>query len=412
MKKKLLPVILVCCMLSAWLAAYAHADDIVDSGECGDNAHWSLNSAGTLSITGSGAMKDFGWHWYGNSRYSNSPWGTHNSPYLNMITSVTVSNGITVIGSHSFYGLDRLTKVTLPDSLTMINDAAFYCCTSLTKITLPANIARIADYTFAGCSNLLGLTIPENVAGIGDHAFEDCDRLTSIVIPENVAGIGDGAFSNCNRLTSIVIPASVENVSVNAFASCDKLKRVTILGEIPIIKADTFSDCPALEEITIPESVMVIEENAFSACAALKDVYFTGTESMWREISVDGGNNALENATIHYDTSPEAAYRINGITISDNDGKSLSAIPNGSFLATVSVSNRTSGTSPVVFLAAYSKEGKFQDFAYVTVKEPVGATVEVTLPIDNSAGNIAQLKAFAVSSIGGYTPVGTPVSYP
>lgn len=65
-----------------------------------------------------------------------------------------------------------------------------------------------------------------------------------------------------------------------------------------------------------------------------------------------------------------------------------------------------------MFLAAYSNDGKFQDFVYVTVKETVGATVEVTLPIDNAAGNIAELKAFAVSSIGGYTPVEAPVSYP
>ena len=103
--------------------------------------------------------------------------------------------------------------------------------------------------------------------------------------------------------------------------------------------------------------------------------------------------------------------RINGITVSDNDGKPLSAIPKGAFLATVSITNRASGTSPVVFLAAYSS-GKFQDFAYVTLKEPVGATMEVTLPINNSAGNITELKAFAVSSVGSYAPIGNPVSYP
>ena len=259
----------------------------------------------------------------------------------------------------------------------------------MTRITFPDSVANIDDEVFYGCSNLLSFTIPENVAGIGARAFQDCDRLTSIVIP-----------------------AKVENVSENAFTSCDRLERVTILGDIPIIKAKTFSDCPALKEITIPDSVMIIEENAFSGCDALTDVYFTGTESMWNEISIDGGNTPLENATVHFDTSVEATYRINSLSISDLAGNPLTEIPNGVFLQTVSVTNRASGGTPVIFVAAYSADGQFLNYAYVTVKEPVGGTVEVTLPVDNSGGNVAQLKAFAVRSFDGLEPIGNLVTFP
>ncbi|MBQ7681217.1 MAG: hypothetical protein IJT31_03260, partial [Oscillibacter sp.] len=65
-----------------------------------------------------------------------------------------------------------------------------------------------------------------------------------------------------------------------------------------------------------------------------------------------------------------------------------------------------------IFVAAYSADGQFQNYAYVTVKEPVGGTVEVTLPVDNSGGNIAQLKAFAVRSFGGLEPIGNLVTFP
>ncbi|MBR0282982.1 MAG: hypothetical protein IJQ81_15585, partial [Oscillibacter sp.] len=138
---------------------------------------------------------------------------------------------------------------------------------------------------------------------------------------------------------------------------------------------------------------------------------YTGTEEMWNQISVDAGNTPLDSATIHTDTSPGAAYRINGITVSDGAQK-VDAIPQGSFFATVSITNRASGTSPMICLAAYTENGKFQKFVYVTVKEPIGGTVEVTLPVDNSGGKIAQLKAFAVSSFDNLIPVGNVVSYP
>ena len=170
--------------------------------------------------------------------------------------------------------------------------------------------------------------------------------------------------------------------------------------------------CPALKEITISDSVVIVGEKAFSGCSALKDVYFTGAESLWKNITINSGNTPLENADIHFDTSVEATYRINALSISDADGKPLTAIPESSFLATVSVTNRASGATPIVFLASYDAKGQYQGLAYVTVKEPVGGTVEITLPVDNSGGNVAQLKAFAVKSFSGMEVIGNPVVFP
>ena len=35
------------------------ADDVVDSGTCGENLTWVLNSEGTLTISGTDAMTDY-----------------------------------------------------------------------------------------------------------------------------------------------------------------------------------------------------------------------------------------------------------------------------------------------------------------------------------------------------------------
>ncbi|MBQ9618425.1 MAG: leucine-rich repeat protein, partial [Oscillibacter sp.] len=120
MKKKLLPIILVCCMLSVWLAAYAHADDIVASGNCGvtgrngSDVQWTLDSSGHLTISGHGAMSD------------SHPWNSNR----NMIISVTVNEGVTSIGSLAFENLNRLTQATLPDSVLVIENQAFNGCSN------------------------------------------------------------------------------------------------------------------------------------------------------------------------------------------------------------------------------------------------------------------------------------------
>jgi hypothetical protein len=50
------------------------------------------------------------------------------------LTSVTIPDSVTYIGSNAFYGCSSLTSVTIPDSVTYIGVAAFKGCTSLTEV--------------------------------------------------------------------------------------------------------------------------------------------------------------------------------------------------------------------------------------------------------------------------------------
>lgn len=179
-----------------------------------------------------------------------------------------------------------------------------------------------------------------------------------------------------------------------------------------MINTSTFRDCPALTTVTFPDSVAIIKEQAFMNCDELKDVYFTGSQDMWNQISIEDSNPCLEAATIHYDTAVTSAYKINSLSVMSADGKPASAIPSGSFLTTVSVTNCTSGGSPVIFLAAYGGDGQYQGLMYVTVQAPVGGTAEITLPVDNPDGTISRVKAFAVKSFADLEVIGSPVSFP
>ena len=67
----------------------AEAADIVASGECGaegDNVKWQLDSEGTLTISGEGAMPD---HWW---RAEQTPWYTQNT-----FSKVVIEDGVTDI---------------------------------------------------------------------------------------------------------------------------------------------------------------------------------------------------------------------------------------------------------------------------------------------------------------------------
>ncbi len=109
MKKQLLLLVLML------LPMIAHADK---SGTCGYNLTWTLNeSTGTLTIEGSGAMKD-----YSSSSYA--PWYT----YRQMILSVVIGDGVTNIGNYAFYVCSGLTSITIPNSVTSIGVGAFYYC--------------------------------------------------------------------------------------------------------------------------------------------------------------------------------------------------------------------------------------------------------------------------------------------
>jgi hypothetical protein len=55
----------------------------------------------------------------------------------------------------------------------------------------------------------------------------------------------------------------------------------------------------------ITDSVTSIGYSAFNGCSALKDVYYTGTEEEWGQISIGSDNYDLTSATIHYNYVPE-----------------------------------------------------------------------------------------------------------
>ena len=303
------------------------------SGTCGDNATWVLDNNGTLTISGSGAMK------------SGSPWGE----YKDNITSVVIESGITNIGDQAFQGCRNLTTVqvgdtvneigafafdkcvslssiNLPAGVTVIDFGAFQYCSALTSIDLPEGLTKIESMAFS-CAGLTSLTLPASVQSIEGEAFS-ATKLTSFSWPEQITTIPYSAFESCSLLTSIEIPDTVQTIESRAFSYCDGLTSFTIPDGVSIIDEETFKKCSNLNSVVIPASVTAIKGGAFEECLNLQDVYYSGKKSDWDNITISttgliGDINSatiLQKASKHYSNEHEYVWTETG------DGWSVSAV--------------------------------------------------------------------------------------
>ena len=241
-----------------------------------------------------------------NIKFSNSsstPLSLGATLYLNNqpITTLTIPNDVTSIGSSAFRYCSSLTSVVIPDSVTSIGSSAFGYCSSLTSVVIPDSVTSIGEGAFAGCSSLTSVVIPDSVTSIDSYAFAQCNSLTSVVIPDSVTSIGSYAFAWCNRLTSVVIPDSVTSIGSSAFDNCSSLKyniegNLKYLGNSSnpyVYLADTtstsitfakindnckfigyaaFAGCSSLTSVVIPDSVTSIGSSAFGHCSSLTSV--------------------------------------------------------------------------------------------------------------------------------------------
>ena len=266
MKKRLLSFVLAVLMIASLLPVTALAADIVDSGTCGaegdgSNLTWTLDSDGTLTISGSGDMYDYG--------FLSAPWYGSRS----RVKSAVIAEGVTSIGRYAFDGCTSLTSVTIPDSVTSIGIVAFHDCKSLTSVTIPDSVTSIGNGAFRGCTSLASVTIPDSVTSIGAWTFCDCISLTNVTIPDSVTSIGDWAFMDCSSLTSVTIPDSVTSIGEQAFAYCTSLTSVTIPDSVTSIGWYAFDGCTSLTSVTIPDSVTSIGGCAFRYCTSLTGIW-------------------------------------------------------------------------------------------------------------------------------------------
>ncbi|MBQ2285185.1 MAG: leucine-rich repeat domain-containing protein, partial [Clostridia bacterium] len=287
---KKLGILFVTLLIMLFLNLSASAEEVVDSGFYGadidnKNISWVLYEDGTLILSGTGEM----YNRISLNEIYNGKYDSCELLPLKKTSKVIIESGITSIGKYAFcidieggWMRSGISEVILPDTLESIGKAAFQA-TSIKEITLPDSLKVIDESAFYNCYYLTKINIPSSLNIIGRSAFYNC-QIKNVNMPNSVTNIGDYAFSE-TRIESITIPKGVTNI-----------------GE------GTFYCCTSLENITIPDSVINIGNYAFWCCEKLKDVYYTGSEEQWKNITVGYENECLVNANIYYNYKGELPH--------------------------------------------------------------------------------------------------------
>lgn len=169
----------------------------VASGNCGpsgsDTVKWSLDSNGTLTLSGSGAM--------GNGvRTATDTGATYSSywaDYQNQVKKVVFEGNITSIGNYAFQRNITLTSIVIPDTVTTIGIRAFAECSNLKDVILSQNLSRIYEIAFYMCTSLEKIEIPESTKYIYEYAFSECTALDLITIKADIIYITSSENTIC-----------------------------------------------------------------------------------------------------------------------------------------------------------------------------------------------------------------------
>ena len=270
--------------------------------KCGDSLYWELDG-NTLTITGSGAMDDYG--------DSGAPWcGDAQS-----ITEIILPEGLTYIGSFAFEYCD-IGSIALPESLETIGDEAFLECSSLMEIHLPAGVTSVHPLAYY-VTPVRFITVDEanTVYKAENNVLLTKDGTTAllvpfagdVLIPEGVTALDENALAE-RRPDTLTIPTTLTDVDGSTFAwsrvgeyivtdgnpslrSTDGLllsadgARLIAAGtaETSVTVPDSVTEIGSwcwpnayysmtcdLEEVTIPDSVTVFGDHAVPSGATIR----------------------------------------------------------------------------------------------------------------------------------------------
>ena len=249
-------------------------DENVTSRNCGatvnDNVTWNFDSAtGTLTISGTGAMKDMSYEDEGEDQ----PW----LDYRTTITKIVIGFGITQIGKLAFYNCVNVEEVVFErdgngnSSVTTIGNHAFRQLeNALTEIVIPASVEEIGNNSFHNCTQLQNIIFEEgsNLTTIGEQAFRNVMSVEEYIIPSNVNTIANEAFMGNKDLKRFYYPSrasfgesvfytsnKLEYFGKYTINETDKTCSVSYIGLNTTTCLPDATIVPTVSEIIIPETI-------------------------------------------------------------------------------------------------------------------------------------------------------------
>lgn len=385
------------------------------------------------------------------------------------LANISIPNSVTNVGVGVFYDCTGLTNVSLGKGIEAIPKDMFYNCSSLKRVFLSQKVLEIGDNAFGNCSKIETVYFAGSESqwsniekNSGNESLTDapvvlynvkrktyrfetnCDtklrNINDYAILERPKLQNDGKtwqgwFDNSEYLGNpIVFPYCSNNTTLYALWS-DKtghtFESAINVQENRKYEVSIEEENQSLYYVFVPKNTKVYKfytEGNIDTCGYLYD------EDGF-EIADDDDSGEESNFSVSYSLTAgktyyikvecysgsglftlavddPIAYRINGIELKDTAGNEISGIPKEIFLASISFTNVCATDDAVVLLAAYNAKGAFKGVMYVSAEGvQTGATVKLTVPVNNSDGDISRLKALCWSSLDSMIPIGDEAVY-
>lgn len=230
----------------------------VISGTCGDNATYTLDEEGVLTISGQGKINK--------SLYYGGELRIYD------VYKIVIEEGITELGEDCMSGFDSVDEVILPSTLISIGNYSLSKLTALKELTLPDNVISIGGRVFQWCDNLEAIYIPDSVTSIGVQTFSYCDKLSKVRLPKNMERIEEGLFESCASLTEITWPENLKSIGSRSFQGCNSLQNIVIPDTVEIVEDEAFSFCENLGELTFGTSIKTVGKGYAKKSLALHKI--------------------------------------------------------------------------------------------------------------------------------------------
>ena len=273
------------------------------------------------------------------------------------LTSVTISDNVTSLGSYSFFNAYRLEHLKIGSGITQINqsytfgyvgtsastkpdldlskdvglsvgknefsrcyfnnvifpknctlssNSFSYCSASTLSFGSGTKISDVNSYSsvFYKCNisniDLNGVTL------IGNYAFSYISGFTSITIPPSVTTFGAYAFTSVSGLNSVTIDYA-SNATLGSYQfSGSSITSLTIGSNPTSIGNSMFQNCKKLTTIVIPSNISSIGSSAFEGCSGLTSITVHSTTPPTLEYSVFNNTN---NCPIYVPPESVDAYK-------------------------------------------------------------------------------------------------------
>lgn len=395
LKRLLSLVVCVAMLTTALFSISAVSAAEVANGTCGSNLTWTLDDAGTLTISGIGLMYD-----YSNKNETDDAGNItkdYSAPWINYaadIKKVVIGKEVSYIGENAFEACTALESVVLsagtyapyvpvesfaldtPYKLMSYNaNAPIYANTVSggLKATPNAQVARdfyleeattlegapayriyyyyndVKNYLYHSGTSTTGFKYTETVPLYNETTDDTTgevvqgDEISTVWTYEESTGAWLAPASN-NRFLAADTSSTREDIRCYAYSNITKAQYS--IAKFAVKDPAAAADIPGITSIG---------KYAFSDCAALTNIYCRTTEEAWAKVSVQSNNDVIASANVTFGYTEDAPA-----TLELNAGSIYTIDEENAFIILKAAKN--TGESQEVFMSNIAT-----DRAYVQV---------------------------------------------